>query len=276
MEKFDDNFLEFLKAYEPSDFYKVVDGNAKPEVLTHIYDDHKKKFAAWLKVPPPLRHEYGGRVPDEILAYAEAGNIQALRNIARDKPAEPSLNPQDVIPDYQPPSLEELALTSTFAMAITSGYMKEAAKDLAINQNIREQLLKGKSAKPKLNDEERKLWKETRHKDGDLGGTMRLGAYPCVLEKNSKAYEIYGTETISERHRHRYEVNMRYEDVLKKAGMVITGKSPDGLLPEIVEIPEHPWFVAVQFHPELKSKPFAPAPLVVSFIKAAIDKSRLL
>lgn len=118
--------------------------------------------------------------------------------------------------------------------------------------------------------------KETRHKDGDLGGTMRLGAYPCVLDKNSKAYQIYGTETISERHRHRYEVNMRYEDVLKKAGMVITGKSPDGLLPEIVEIPEHPWFVAVQFHPELKSKPFAPAPLFVSFIKAAIDKSRLL
>ena len=105
---------------------------------------------------------------------------------------------------------------------------------------------------------------------------MRLGAYPCVLDKNSKAYQIYGTETISERHRHRYEVNMRYEDVLKKAGMVITGKSPDGLLPEIVEIPEHPWFVAVQFHPELKSKPFAPAPLFVSFIKAAIDKSRLL
>lgn len=168
MEKFDDNFLEFLKAYEPSDFYKVVDGNAKPEVLTHIYDDHKKKFAAWLKVPPPLRYEYGGRVPDEILAYAEAGNIQALRNIARDKPAEPSLNPQDVIPDYQPPSLEKLALTSTFAMAIASGYMKETAKDLAINQNIREQLLKGKSAKPKLNDEERKLWKETRRKDIDV------------------------------------------------------------------------------------------------------------
>ena len=117
---------------------------------------------------------------------------------------------------------------------------------------------------------------ETRNKNGDLGGTMRLGAYPCVLDKNSKAYEIYGQENISERHRHRYEVNMRYEDVLKKAGMVITGKSPDGKLPEIVEIPEHPWFVAVQFHPELKSKPFAPAPLFVSFIKAAIDKSRLL
>ncbi|MBQ8436183.1 MAG: CTP synthase [Alphaproteobacteria bacterium] len=118
--------------------------------------------------------------------------------------------------------------------------------------------------------------KETRKKDGDLGGTMRLGAYPCVLDKNSLAYKIYGSEKISERHRHRYEVNMRYEDVLKKAGMVITGKSPDGRLPEIVEIPEHPWFVAVQFHPELKSKPFAPAPLFVSFVKAAIDKSRLL
>lgn len=118
--------------------------------------------------------------------------------------------------------------------------------------------------------------KETRKHDGDLGGTMRLGAYPCVLDKNSLAYKIYGTDKISERHRHRYEVNMKYADVLKKAGMVITGKSPDGRLPEIVEIPDHPWFVAVQFHPELKSKPFDPAPLFVSFVKAAIDKSRLL
>ena len=106
--------------------------------------------------------------------------------------------------------------------------------------------------------------KETRKHDGDLGGTMRLGAYPCVLDKNSLAYKIYGTDKISERHRHRYEVNMKYADVLKKAGMVITGKSPDGRLPEIVEIPD------------LKSKPFDPAPLFVSFVKAAIDKSRLL
>ncbi len=117
---------------------------------------------------------------------------------------------------------------------------------------------------------------ETRKHDGDLGGTMRLGAYPCVLDKNSLVYKIYGTDKISERHRHRYEVNMKYADVLKKAGMVITGKSPDGKLPEIVEIPDHPWFIGVQFHPELKSKPFAPAPLFVSFVKAAIDKSRLL
>ena len=118
--------------------------------------------------------------------------------------------------------------------------------------------------------------KEVRHKDGDLGGTMRLGAYECVLEVGSLPAEIYGTTKISERHRHRYEVNMRYEDVLKRSGMEIVGKSPDGRLPEVVEIKEHPWFVAVQFHPELKSKPFAPAPLFVSFVKAAIDKSRLI
>jgi len=117
---------------------------------------------------------------------------------------------------------------------------------------------------------------ETRHKDGDLGGTMRLGAYPCKLEPNSKAAQAYGCENISERHRHRYEVNMKYEPQLRMSGMKITGVSPDGKLPEIVEIPEHPWFVAVQFHPELKSKPFAPSPLFVSFVKAAIDKSRLL
>ena len=118
--------------------------------------------------------------------------------------------------------------------------------------------------------------REVRSKDGDLGGTMRLGAYRCILSPGSKAAKAYGSEEISERHRHRYEVNMKYEPQLRMAGMSITGKSPDGKLPEIVEIPDHPWFVAVQFHPELKSKPFAPAPLFVSFIKAAIDKSRLL
>ena len=114
--------------------------------------------------------------------------------------------------------------------------------------------------------------KEKRTQDGDLGGTMRLGAYPCVLAKDSLARKIYGTDKISERHRHRYEVNMKYEKQLNDAGMFITGKSPDGRLPEIVEIPNHPWFIGVQFHPELKSKPFDPHPLFVSFVKAAIEK----
>ncbi len=118
--------------------------------------------------------------------------------------------------------------------------------------------------------------KQIRHKDGDLGGTMRLGAYECVLDENSLAAQVYGKKTIFERHRHRYEVNMKYADTLLRSGMKITGKSPDGLLPEIVEIKDHPWFVAVQFHPELKSKPFDPAPLFVSFVKAAIEKSRLI
>ena len=118
--------------------------------------------------------------------------------------------------------------------------------------------------------------KEVRHKDGDLGGTMRLGAYPCHLKTGSLAQKVYGTENISERHRHRYEVNMKYEDTLNKGGMIISGKSPDGKLPEIVERPEHPWFMAVQFHPELKSKPFAPHPIFISLIKAVIDNSRLM
>lgn len=118
--------------------------------------------------------------------------------------------------------------------------------------------------------------KQIRHKDGDLGGTMRLGAYPCCLDKDSKAYEVYGSEQISERHRHRYEVNLSYEEQLRQGGMLITGKSPDGKLPEIVERPDHPWFIAVQFHPELKSKPFAPHPLFVSLIGAAIGNSRLV
>lgn len=118
--------------------------------------------------------------------------------------------------------------------------------------------------------------KEIRHKDGDLGGTMRLGAYESVLDKNSLVRKIYGTDKISERHRHRYEVNSKYEEQLNKAGMIIAAKSPDSKLPEIAERPNHPWFIGVQFHPELKSKPFAPHPLFVSFVKAAIDNSRLL
>ena len=95
-------------------------------------------------------------------------------------------------------------------------------------------------------------------------------------EISDKEYKVYGKEIISERHRHRYEVNMTYADTLRRSGMYITGKSPDGKLPEIVEIKDHPWFMAVQFHPELKSKPFDPSPVFVSFVKAAIEKSRLI
>ena len=117
---------------------------------------------------------------------------------------------------------------------------------------------------------------ETRQEGGDLGGTMRLGAYPAILAQDSRVAQIYGANEISERHRHRYEVNIGYRDVLEKAGLKVSGTSPDGVLPEIVEIPEHPWFVGVQFHPELKSKPFEPHPLFRSFVKAALDRSRLV
>ena len=118
--------------------------------------------------------------------------------------------------------------------------------------------------------------KERRSKDGDLGGTMRLGAYDAVLEPSSRAYNIYKSDTISERHRHRYEVNINYRQKLKDAGMNFAGFSPGGDLPEIVERGDHPWFLGVQFHPELKSKPFDPHPLFASFIKAAVDQSRLV
>ncbi|MDD3445766.1 MAG: gamma-glutamyl-gamma-aminobutyrate hydrolase family protein, partial [Zavarzinia sp.] len=118
--------------------------------------------------------------------------------------------------------------------------------------------------------------KETRSKDGDLGGTMRLGAYDARLKPGSRVAEIYGTTEISERHRHRYEVNINYVPQLEAHGLVFSGLSPDGELPEIVEIPDHPWFIGVQFHPELKSKPFDPHPLFASFIKAALDQSRLV
>ena len=117
---------------------------------------------------------------------------------------------------------------------------------------------------------------ETRSAGGDLGGTMRLGAYPCVLERGSLAHAIYEQDEISERHRHRYEVNINYVNRLSAAGLRFSGMSPDGRLPEIVELPDHPWFLGVQFHPELKSKPFEPHPLFASFIRAAVDQSRLV
>ncbi|MBI3444368.1 MAG: CTP synthase [Magnetospirillum sp.] len=117
---------------------------------------------------------------------------------------------------------------------------------------------------------------EKRDVGGDMGGSMRLGAYECYLKPESRVREIYGTDRISERHRHRYEVNLDYKDALEKVGMSFCGMSPDGVLPEIVEFPEHPWFVGVQFHPELKSKPFDPHPLFTSFIAAAVRQSRLV
>ncbi|MBP6818429.1 CTP synthase [Ferrovibrio sp. MS7] len=117
---------------------------------------------------------------------------------------------------------------------------------------------------------------ETRSKAGDLGGTMRLGAYEAALKPGSRVAEIYGGVKISERHRHRYEVNTAYRERLEQCGLVFSGMSPDGLLPEIVEFPEHPWFIGVQYHPELKSKPFQPHPLFASFVKAALEQSRLV
>jgi len=117
---------------------------------------------------------------------------------------------------------------------------------------------------------------ERRNVASDLGGSMRLGAYPCVIEPGSRAHDIYQVDRISERHRHRYEVNINYREVLELAGLRFSGLSPDGELPEIVELTNHPWFVGVQFHPELKSKPFEPHPLFTSFIEAAVAQSRLM
>jgi CTP synthase len=117
---------------------------------------------------------------------------------------------------------------------------------------------------------------QKREEGGDLGGTMRLGAYDASLGGNSHVAAIYGSTAISERHRHRYEVNINYKAPLEQSGLVFSGMSPDGELPEIVERPDHPWFVGVQFHPELKSKPFDPHPLFASFIEAAVKQSRLM
>ncbi len=117
---------------------------------------------------------------------------------------------------------------------------------------------------------------ERRAVGGDLGGTMRLGAYPCVLQPGSLVRSIYDAPRISERHRHRYEVNIRYKPILEESGLLFCGMSPDGTLPEIVELPGHPWFVGVQFHPELKSRPWKPHPLFASFVEAAVKQARLV
>jgi len=117
---------------------------------------------------------------------------------------------------------------------------------------------------------------QRRAASGDLGGTMRLGAYPATLTRGSRVANIYGTTEISERHRHRYEVNTAYKGRLEQRGMRFSGMSPDGILPEIIEYEDHPWFIGVQFHPELKSRPFEPHPLFASFIGAAVDQSRLV
>ena len=118
---------------------------------------------------------------------------------------------------------------------------------------------------------------ERRSAEGDLGGTMRLGAFPAKLAENSLVRSVYeDAARIEERHRHRYEVNIGYRDELEAAGLRFSGLSPDGVLPEIVEYPDHPWFIGVQYHPELKSKPFAPHPLFKGFIAAAVKQSRMV
>ncbi len=117
---------------------------------------------------------------------------------------------------------------------------------------------------------------QKREAGGDLGGTMRLGAYQANLSPTAMSRRSTAANTLSERHRHRWEVNMGYKDRLENTGLIFSGMSPDGTLPEIVERPDHPWFVGVQFHPELKSKPFDPHPLFASFIEAAVKQSRLV
>ena len=115
---------------------------------------------------------------------------------------------------------------------------------------------------------------EEQKKINNMGGTMRLGAYPCIIKENTIAYDAYKELEVSERHRHRYEVNNEYRDTLEQAGTVISGTSPDNFLVEMIELENHPWFLGCQFHPEFKSRPNAPHPIFKSFIKAAKDKKQ--
>jgi CTP synthase len=151
-----------------------------------------------------------------------------------------------------------------------------AFEDLALDRHAPEMM----EREPRLRDTCYKIQAEhpvihimADQKDvSQMGGTMRLGAYPAVLAAGTRTREVYGTDRVSERHRHRYEVNNNYRDELTRAGLTLSGLSPDGKLVEIVEIPEHPWFLAVQFHPEFKSKPHEPHPLFLGFVEAALNR----
>ncbi len=154
----------------------------------------------------------------------------------------------------------------------------EAARNLAGIENASSTEF-GPSSEPVvglLTEWEREGEVERREEGGDLGGTMRLGAYPCALAEGTLASTIYHESLIHERHRHRYEVNINYVPRLEEAGLRFSGMSPDKRLPEVVEIPDHPWFIGVQFHPELKSKPFDTHPLFAAFVQAAVAQSRLV
>ncbi|MFK7901217.1 MAG: gamma-glutamyl-gamma-aminobutyrate hydrolase family protein, partial [Nitratireductor sp.] len=157
----------------------------------------------------------------------------------------------------------------------------EAARNLAGIENAVSTEFEGKEGEPVVGLMTEWLKGnelEKRKEAGDMGGTMRLGAYKNTLKEGSLIAEIYGTTDISERHRHRYEVNIDYKEKLEAAGLIFAGMSPDGILPETVEYSRdvHPWFIGVQYHPELKSRPFDPHPLFESFIGAAIEQSRLV
>ncbi|NNU16806.1 CTP synthase [Parvularcula sp. ZS-1/3] len=158
-------------------------------------------------------------------------------------------------------------------MAVVEAARSLLGKDAATSSEFTE---KGEHVVGLMTEWEKDGVVQERTEDTDLGGTMRLGAYEAKLAEGSKVREIYGSETIHERHRHRFEVQMDLEAPFAEHGVKFTGKSPDGLLPEIMEIESHPWFIAVQYHPELKSRPFDPHPLFASFIEAALKRSRLV
>jgi len=159
----------------------------------------------------------------------------------------------------------------------------EAARDLAGLENAGSEEFDHEAGKKRFEPVvyHLKEWVEgnrtvKRATTDDKGGTMRLGAYNATLTEGSQVAQIYGQTSISERHRHRYEVDIKYREALEAEGLVFSGMSPDGRLPEIVEIKDHPWYIGVQFHPELKSKPFEPHPLFRDFVRAALDQSRLV
>ena len=155
-------------------------------------------------------------------------------------------------------------LADLWAMGESEGFDHEAGKSVSrpVVYHLKEWVQGNAKVKRKVSD--------------DKGGTMRLGAYDAVLKEGSKVAAVYGTLAIEERHRHRYEVDIKYREALEAQGLCFSGMSPDGRLPEIVEVEGHPWFIGVQFHPELKSKPFAPHPLFRDFVRAAKENSRLV
>ncbi|MEM1396778.1 MAG: CTP synthase [Pseudomonadota bacterium] len=232
----------------------VVHGGIANNVRVNIEWIDAESFKTGDDVLTALGHVHGVLVPGAFGERGAAGKIEAVR-FARER------------------ELPYLGICFGMQMAVVEAVRNVLGVENATSSEFESD---GRAVVGLMREWEKDGVVERRGDDDDLGGTMRLGAYPAALVPNSKVAAIYNATDIEERHRHRYEIDVSWSEQLAEHGIVFSGLSPDGRLPEIMELPDHPWFVGVQFHPELKSRPFDPHPLFAAFIEAAVTRSRLV